>query len=102
MCSTPKPTKKIKGKVSNNVVSILSQVNAKKRKQFAERANEASERREIIKKTTILKQNKIERAKDQASLKKNIMMSKPWHYWLIRASFSEIFHTIFHKKPSMK
>ncbi|PKH88885.1 hypothetical protein [Colwellia sp. Bg11-28] len=102
MCSTPKPKQKIKGKTSTNVVSILSQMNAEKRKQFAERANEASVRREIKKQKAILEQIQVDQNKAHAPLKKKTMTSKPWHYWLISASFSEIFQTLFHKNHAMK
>ncbi len=97
MCSTPKPKQKIKGKISSNVVSILSQMSAEQRKQFAERANEASERREIQKQKTILEQTQIDQNKAHTSLKKNTMTGKPWHYWLISASFSEVFQMLLHK-----
>lgn len=102
MCSTPKPKQKGKSKISSNVVSILSQMSAEKRKQFAERANKASERREIKKQEAILQQIQIDQNEDQTKLKKNTIASKPWHYWLIKASFSEIFHTLFHKNHPMK
>ncbi|TWX64778.1 hypothetical protein ESZ36_18975 [Colwellia demingiae] len=102
MCSTPKPKKKVKGKNSTNVVSILSQMDAEKRKQFAERANEASERREVKKQEAIFQQVQLNLNKGHASLKISTMTSKPWHYWLISASFSEIFHTLFHKKQPIK
>ncbi len=102
MCSTPKPKQKVKGKTSTNVVSILSEMNSEKRKQFAERANEASERREVKKQEVILEQIQIDQNKDHASLTKNTMTKKPWHYWLINASFSEIFHTLFHRKNPIK
>ena len=102
MCSTPKPKQKMKGKTSSNVISILSQMNAEQRKQFAERANAASERREIEEQKAILNQTQIEQTIDQASLKENDMTSKPWHYWLTSASFSEIFQMLFHKNPSNK
>lgn len=102
MCSTPKPKQKIKGKTSNNVVSILSQMNAEQRKLFTERANEASERREVKKQKAILAQSQVDQNKDNVSLQKNTMTSKPWYYWLISASFSEIFHTLLHKKHAMK
>ncbi len=101
MCSTPKPKQKIKGKTSNNVVSILSQMNAEKRKQFAKCANEASERREIQKQKAILEQIQVEQDKAHVSLKKNTMTSKPWHYWLISASFSEVFHTLLDRKKAI-
>ena len=102
MCSTPKPKQKVKGKTSTNVVSILSQMNAEKRKQFAERANEASDRREVKKQEAILQQVQLGRNKAHAALKKNTMTSKPWHYWLINASFSEVFHALLHKKHPIK
>ena len=102
MCSTPKPKQKVKGKKSTNVVSILSQMNAEQRKQFAERANAASERREIEEQKAILEQAQIDLNKAHTSLKKNTMANKPWHYWLINASFSEIFQTLLHKKYAMK
>lgn len=97
MCSTPKPKQKIKGKTSSNVVSILSQMNAEQREQFAERANKASERREVQKQKAILEQTQIDQNKAHTSLKKNTMAGKPWHYWLISASFSEVFQTLLHK-----
>jgi len=102
MCSTPKPKQKIKDKTSSNVISILSQMNAEQRKLFAERANAASERREIEEQKAILDQTQIDQNKAHTSLKKNTMTSKPWHYWLINASFSEIFQTLLHKKHEMK
>ncbi len=102
MCSTPKPTQKIKGNTSNNVVSILSQMNAEQRKLFTERANEASERREVKKQKAKLAQSQVDQNKDNVSLQKNTMTSKPWHCWLISASFSEIFQRLLHKKHAMK
>jgi hypothetical protein len=101
MCSTPKPKQKIKGKTSNNVVSILSQMNAEQRKQFAECANEASERREIQKQKAILEQIQVELDKGHTPLNKSTMTTKPWHYWLINASFSEIFHTLLDRKKAL-
>ena len=76
-------------------------MNAEKRKQFAKCANEASERREMQKQKAILEQIQVEQNKGNAPLKKSTMTTKPWNYWLINASFSEIFHTLLDRKKAL-
>ena len=45
MCSTPSPKRRINSKQANGGASILSSISTEKRQSFAERANQASERR---------------------------------------------------------
>lgn len=107
MCSTPKPKHKVKGKPSSNIVGILSQMDATKRKQFAARANDASERRELKKKEAALKQTQLtlvqlRHNENHAAINKNAMTSKSWHYWLLSATFSEVLQRCFHKNFPVK
>jgi hypothetical protein len=48
MCSTPRPKRAVKVKSTPRVVSIMASMDAETRHRFTERANEVSERKELI------------------------------------------------------
>lgn len=87
MCSTPKPKRKVKVKTGNHVVSILAAMSSEKRLRFAQRANQASERRIEKQQAQQAAHKRVTRI-IEVTTKTNT--EKPWFYWLLSASFSEI------------
>jgi len=96
MCSTPKSRNKVKASLTNNSDSILSTISNQKRQSFAQRANQASDRR--------IEEGKLKREEqrvnalkfDTTNQTKNHTLSpltnvsQHWIYWLLNAPFSEL------------
>ena len=59
MCSSPKPKRTIKAKKANSRVGILSSMSNEKRLSFADRANQASDRRIEVKQLKREEQHRI-------------------------------------------
>jgi hypothetical protein len=94
MCSTPRPRTKVAGKSASSA-SFLSGMSTESRRRFTEQANIAQVRREKIN----LAKNK-QKNTDKASLKINSAVitekaPKPFAYWLLTASLSEITQQLF-------
>jgi len=91
MCSTPKPKRSSQGKVLASSTSILAAMNSIQRQAFAERANEASERR--ASKLTFkqeMNQN-IHSSTKRHQLKAYKNNAKDtWFYWLLSASLTDV------------
>jgi hypothetical protein len=92
MCSTPKPKRKIKAKTANSSVGILSSMNSEKRLRFAERANQASDRRIEAQQLKREAQHRINKLKVKKPHPQNVKTNKnqSWFYWLLNAPFSEL------------
>jgi len=101
MCSTPRPKRKVKiASAAMASGSILSGLDAQKRAQFVQRANNADERRQKL-----AMQNKQKSQQQAAHSKKLTLVHSPqtpsnlktkgWSYWLLDASFKEIFMHFF-------
>lgn len=103
MCSTPKPKRKIKGKKGNASVGILSSMSSEKRQSFAQRANQASDRRIEAQQLKRAKFDRINKLKVINSLPQNTITKSPQFnnqvkhqnqsgiYWLLSASIGDIF-----------
>ncbi|MCW8834675.1 MAG: hypothetical protein OQK09_10715 [Colwellia sp.] len=93
MCSTPKPKRKIKAKLSSNSVGILATMSSEKRLRFAQRANQASERRIEAQRIKHKKQRHVNKLNTTVSNSSNQKASKhekqSWLYWLLDAPFSK-------------
>lgn len=94
MCSTPKPKRKIKAKTANSSVGILSSMSSEKRLRFAERANQASDRRIEAQQLKREAQNRINKLKVKKphplNVKTKTNKNQSWLYWLLNAPFSEL------------
>lgn len=94
MCSTPKPKRRANAKTANNSVSILSAISSEKRLSFADRANQASDRRieaKQLKRDAQYQINKLIVKKTNSQNKKaNTNKNQFWLYWLLNTPFSEL------------
>jgi len=97
MCSTPKPKRKVKAKVTNDSVGILSSMSSKKRQSFAKRANQASERRIEIEKLKSIKNKSINKQNIKTNTKKKTKTVSSWLYKLLNTSVSDITNKIASK-----
>ena len=89
MCSTPKPKKAITTSNNQHIGAILTSIDTDARLRFAQRANLAQlkkDEREQNLRTTNKRQNKI--------LFTAKIVQKDWKYYLLEASFAEIFKKI--------
>ncbi len=88
----------VKGKVVKGAGSILANLDAKTRKAYAKCANKVLERKQERKKNLALKEE-LDEIHHQQKLKKREIKGKRRHrsltYWLIKASFAEIWHQLF-------
>jgi histone acetyltransferase (RNA polymerase elongator complex component) len=94
MCSSPKPKRKIKAKTANSG-GILASMSSDKRLSFAERANQASDRRlEAQQLKREEEQHRINqltvKKRPQQSVKTKNHANQSWFYWLLNAPFSEL------------
>lgn len=96
MCSSPRPRKKIQGRVRASG-SILSSMSVEARRQFTERANHAQERRyEMAINEKNKKNQQIPSVRVVKKVEKNslVKLKSSLSYWLLTASLKDIF-TIF-------
>lgn len=94
MCSLPKTKRRVKAKTANSSVGILSSMSSEKRLSFAERANQASERRIEAKQLKREAQHRINKLivkkPHPQNVKTKTNKNQSWFYWLLSASFSEL------------
>jgi hypothetical protein len=94
MCSSPIPKRRVKARIANTSVGILSSMSSEKRLLFADCANQASERRIKAKQLKSEAQNRIntfpliKRHPKNNKAKTNVDQS--WLYWLLNTSLSEL------------
>lgn len=94
MCSVPKPKRRVKARIANTSVGILSSMSSEKRLNFADCANQASDRRieaKQLKREEKYRINKLIVKKTNAqkiTAKNNINQS--WLYWLLNTPFREL------------
>jgi hypothetical protein len=94
MCSTPRPKRAVKVKSTPRVVSIMASMDAETRHRFKERANEVSERKELVRQEKNVLRLATERKNNQDQYQKMLYMkkqSKGLSYWLLSASFADLF-----------
>lgn len=93
MCSSPKPKRRVKAKTANRG-GILASMSSDKRRSFAERANQASDRRIEAKQLKRETQHRINKFTVKKSPPQNIKtkanINQSWLYWLLNAPFSEL------------
>lgn len=98
MCSSPKPKRRVNAKTTNSRGAILSTMTSKKRLCFADRANQASERRIEAKQLKREAQNHINKMavkkRHPQNKKAKTNVNQSWLYWLLKASFSETFRKL--------
>lgn len=87
MCSTPKPKRSVKAKTTHSSVSILSSMNNEKRRNFANRANQASDRR-IAAQHNI--NNLMIKKSSSKKTKTKTNTHQPWFYWLLNEPLGEL------------
>ena len=94
MCSSPKPKRRVKAKKVNNSVGILSSMSSEKRLNFADRANQASDRRIEAKQLTRAAQHRVNKLivkkPHPQNVKTKTNKNQSWFYWLLNAPFSEL------------
>ena len=94
MCSSPKPKRRVKAKKANTSVGVLSSMTSEERLCFADRANQASERRieaKQLKSKARDRSNKLTVIKRYPQNKKaKTNANQSWLYWLVSAPFSEL------------
>jgi len=99
MCSTPKPKRSSQRKALTSSTSILAAMNSTQRQAFAERANEASERR-----ASQLSYSKEMNQKIYSSTKHSQLRAHPhgvkktWLYWILSASLTDVMQKIIKHK----
>jgi len=94
MCSSPKPKRRIKAKIADTSLGVLSSISSEKRLNFAECANQASERRIKAKQLKNEAQNRINTfpliKRHPKSKKAKTNVNQSWLYQLLNAFFSEL------------
>ncbi|MDX2368606.1 MAG: hypothetical protein QNK36_09435 [Colwellia sp.] len=94
MCSSPKPKRRVKAKTANSSVGILSSMSREKRLSFADRANQASERRIEAKQLKNEARDRINKLivnkRHPQNKKAKTNVNQSWFYWLLNAPFSEL------------
>lgn len=94
MCSTPKPKRRVKSKTASSRVGILSSMSNEKRLSFADRANQASDRRIEAKQLKREEQHHINKLivikPHSQNVKAKTNKNQSWLYWLLNAPFSEL------------
>lgn len=94
MCSAPKPKRRVNAKTGNNSVSILSAISSEKRLSFADRANQASDRRieaKQLKSDAQPQINKLIVKKPHSQNKKaKTNKNQSWLYLLLYVPFIEL------------
>ncbi|MBL4899164.1 MAG: hypothetical protein JKX76_05875 [Colwellia sp.] len=94
MCSTPRPKRRVNAKKTNSGVGILSSMSSEKRLCFADRANQASNRRIEMKQLKREEQYRINKLTVKKTRQKKIKAktntNQSWLYWLLNAPFSEL------------
>lgn len=94
MCSSPKPKRRVKAKKANTSVGVLSSMTSEERLCFADRANQASERRIEVKQLKREAQNHINKMavkkRHPQNKKAKTNANQSWLYWLLNAPFSDL------------
>lgn len=94
MCSSPKPKRSVSTKTVNSSIGVLASMSSDKRISFAERANQASEKRIKAKQLKREEQHRINKLtvkkRIAQSKKTNTNKNKSWLYCLLNAPLSEI------------
>ncbi|MDX2367450.1 MAG: hypothetical protein QNK36_03450 [Colwellia sp.] len=94
MCSTPKPKRRVKAKTTKSSVGILSSMSSEKRLSFADRANQASDRRIEAKQLKREEQHRINKLtvtkRHPQNKKAKTNVNQSWLYWLLNTPFSEL------------
>ncbi|WP_114327143.1 hypothetical protein [Candidatus Colwellia aromaticivorans] len=98
MCSSPKPKRKVKAKTANSSVGILSSMSSEKRLSFADRANQASDRRIEARQLKREEQQRINKLIVKKSHPLNIKAktntNQSWLYRVLNSPFSELMRRI--------
>ena len=97
MCSTPKPKRKVKAKTTNSSIGILSSMSSEKRREFALRANNASEHRIEIQKLKMLKNKRLNKPNLKSNTKKKAKIVSSWLYSILNTSVSDIANKVASK-----
>ncbi len=95
MCSTPKPKRKIKAKNTNSSFGILSSMSDNKRRDFALRANQASEHRIEMEKLKLVRNRHLNNK--NTNTKKKAKTVSSWLYNLLNTSVSDIANRVTSK-----
>lgn len=94
MCSSPKPRRRVNAKTVNSSIGILSSMSSAKRLSFANRANQASDRRieaKQLKREAQHHTNKLIVKKPYPqNVKTKTHNNQSWFYWLLNAPFREL------------
>jgi hypothetical protein len=99
MCSTPRPKRKVTVKAGNASASILSSMSSEMRRDFALRANQASERRIEIKSQKIVQYQQITSTSvtTKVKSKKKAKTIFSWLSCILSASVSDMANEIASK-----
>lgn len=92
MCSTPRPKRKVKVKISYSSVGILSSMNSDKRQSFALHANQASDRRIEAQQLKIAEQKRVGKLITNKSAKTN-----EDQFWRFFSKITSLLSTPFSK-----
>ncbi|WP_284244573.1 hypothetical protein [Thalassotalea insulae] len=88
----------VKGKVVKGTGSILANLDAKARKAYAKCANKAMNKK-LAQEKDLASKEQLKEIHQQQDHKKREICAKHRHhsltYWLIKASFAEIWHYLF-------
>jgi len=100
MCSTTKPKRSSQGKALASSTSILATMNSTQRQAFAERANEASDRRVSQLKAMHPRKQEPHNSTKASQLKRDSLrthqnrVKKTWLYWLLSAYLMNVMKKI--------
>jgi hypothetical protein len=87
MCSSPKPKRTVKAKKANNRMGILSSMSNEKRLSFADRTNQASDRRIEVKQLKREEQHRINKLTIKKhhpqKIKAKTNTDQSWLCWLL-------------------